>query len=445
VARLPVDRSFVLRGFGSVVTGTLVSGTLSEGDEVEILPAGKRARIRGLQVHHQQVPRSRAGQRTAVNLQGVHRDDAPRGATLAHPGTIPVTRRAWARLRVLPAAASALRRGGTLRFHQGTCERAVRLRLLESHGDDVRDAELVFREDTVLLPGDAFILRRPAPLDTMGGGTIVDVRPPVRRAGTIRRAPGEVSATGAILERVERAGAHGRIASELATELGMTADELSARLEALEAQGRIVRVAGAAVTTEAWESLREAALRELLAYHRDEPLRAGLAREDLRARVARGTAQEIWRAFLERLQERGEIRLAGELVASAEHHVRLVGKDLELARRLEGIFRDAGLDPPDPDEVVGTEEPKRALKLLAVLQAEGRLVKIRDGRFFHAEALKTLREKLRRHAREHATIDVPTFKELAGVTRKNAIPLLEQLDAERFTRRVGNVREILAR
>jgi selenocysteine-specific elongation factor len=165
--------------------------------------------------------------------------------------------------------------------------------------------------------------------------------------------------------------------------------------------------------------------------------------EDLRSRVSRDLPVEAWRDLVDGLAERGDARRVGERVALATHRVVLSGGDLEAARRIEKRFRDAWLDAPDGAEVVRSEGGERAARILDVLQAEGRLVRIRDGRLFHAEALEDLRRKLREYGKRSRTIDVAEFKELAGVTRKNAIPLLEQLDAERATRRVGNAREIL--
>jgi len=443
VARLPVDRSFVLHGFGTVVTGTLASGTFAEGDEVEVLPGGKRGRIRGLQVHRQRVASVRAGQRSAVNVQGLARDEIPRGATLCRPGTIPVTRRVWARVRLLPTAPERLRRGGPVRFHQGTAERAARLRFLEPDASDL--AEITLRGETVVLPGDPFILRRPAPVDTVGGGTVEDVRPPARkaRAAAAPRSAGR-DADFHLLECLARARAGGAEASVLAAELGLAAGELDAHLDRLEAAGTVTRAGGRAVLAEALETLREAVTRDLEEFHRAQPLDAGRSREELRTRVGRDVPQEVWRAFLERMAALGHLRLERDRVALRGHEVKLSGPELAARNRLEALFRDAGLDPPDPDEAARSEGLALGRKLLKQLEAEGVLARIRDGRYFHAEALASLRAKLRRHARAQRTIDVATFKEIAGVTRKNAIPLLEQLDAERFTRRAGNLREILA-
>jgi selenocysteine-specific elongation factor len=445
IPRLPVDRSFVLRGFGTVVTGTLVSGCLRTGDAVEVLPGGRGGRIRGLQVHHARVEESRAGQRTAVNLQGLERVEVPRGSTLTHPRSLLTTRRVWAEVTLLPSAPRPLRKGGRVRFHQGTCERGAGLRVLREGDAGSVIAEIVLGEETVLLPGDRFILRRPAPVDTVGGGVILDVRPPRGRAQAAAVTLGaRQDHAGAITLRAARAGLGGRAPADLAAELGLGAPEMERHLEGMLADGRLVRAAGLLFDGSAWTELRKQVEAVLEAFHRDEPLRLGMPREELRGRAGREMPQEAWRAWLEGAATHGWVRLEGERVALPAHRVVLSEAERSLAQRVTARFRDAGLEPPELEEVLAGEAAGEAAgRIVELLVAAGDLVRIRDGRLFHREALETLRAKLKEYARTSRTIDVATFKQLAGVTRKNAIPLLEHLDAERTTRRVGNQREIL--
>jgi selenocysteine-specific elongation factor len=444
VPRLPVDRAFVLKGFGTVVTGTLVSGTLREGDEVEILPGDKRGRIRGLQVHGKKAQAAEAGRRVAVNLQGLDCAEAPRGSTVTAPAALRTTRRALVIAELLPGAPPALKRGGAIRFHIGTCERAARLRFLPSHEQGGPNAEVVLSEETVLLPADRFVLRRPAPFDTVGGGIVLDAHPPRGRRvgrGALRHArPGEGAA---ILERIARTGVSGCPPEEVARELGLSAAEVDALAAPLQARDDLVRAAGRLVAGEAWRAAGRSVSEALAAFHAAEPLRAGMPREALRARAVREMPPEIFRELLSALAGEGSVRLLGERVAIATHRVVLSPTEAALASRIDETFRNAGLDPPSIDAVLGGSGEKAGAPILEHLIEEGRLVKIRDGRLFHAEALDALRRKVRAHARTSSTMDVGTFKEIAGVTRKNAIPLLEQLDAERVTRRVGNLREIL--
>lgn len=444
--RLPIDRSFVLRGFGTVVTGTLYAGTLEEKQEVEILPGGRRARIRGLQIHGRPVRSVRSGTRVAVNLQGVETDEAPRGSTVTIPGALGSTTEVWARVRFLSSAPEALReRGGAIRFHHGTCERSGRLRVLRRGTASEADAEIRLDEETILLPGDRFILRRPRPLDTVAGGEIVDPHPPrgAARARARREGLGTAAGGDLVRDRVARAASSGADPAEIAQALGFARDELEPRLAELERSNAVVRRGSRVFDRAVWDRVEARALAILESFHRAEPLQPGMRREDLRAAADRGLPLDAWRDMLDRLAGRGAIRLEGEKVALAEHRVVLSGGDLEVANRIEARFRDAGLDPPDPKVVVAENGDPAARRVLETLVDRGRLVRIRDGRIFHAEPLAELRVKVADYGRRSRTIDVAAFKDLAGVTRKNAIPLLEQLDAERRTRRVGNIREIL--
>ena len=443
VARLPIDRSFVQMGFGTVVTGTLASGALSEGDEIEILPGGKRGRVRGLQVHKRKVGTVRAGSRVAVNIQGLDCSDAPRGATLTTPQALLTTRRARVLLDLLPSAPAPLRRGGPVRLHQGTCERAARLRVTSAPAEGPLQADLVLVEDTVLLPGDRFILRRPAPVDTIGGGVIVDAHPVRDRHERLRAASTPASLEDAWVERIGRAEAAGRPVSAIAAELGRSAEEVEAALALLIEDGRVVRAGGLLFAGAAWHQIREGTLAALRASHEAEPLRSGTAREGIRAQVARAMPSEAFRDLLHVLAAEGEVRLVGDRLALSGHRVVLSPDDESRAQRIEDSFRRAGLDPPLIEDVLRELGGPRGPRLRDWLVEEGRLVRIRDGRLFHGEALEDLRRKLREFARTSGTIEIGTFKELAGATRKNAIPLLEQFDEERLTRREGNVRRIL--
>jgi selenocysteine-specific elongation factor len=446
VPRLPVDRSFVLKGFGTVVTGTLVSGRLVEGDEVEVLPGGRRGRIRGLQVHRHKLPVAEAGRRTAVNLQGLDCDDVPRGAALTRPGALLTTRRAWARLTLLPSAPKSLRRGGPVRFHQGTCDRPARLRVLSAIDDTTLRVELYLGEEAVLAPGDRFILRRPAPVDTVAGGVVVDVRPPLPRLATPACFEAAALAPASALQlRLERAATSGREPAELAAELGETRALLDEVADGLAGEKALARGGGRWFAAAAWNRAAERAQVLVSDHHLAQPLHPGISREALRAGVCPDMPQEAWRELLADLEQRGDVRLDGESVARADHRVVLGEEEQALADRIGERFRRAGLDPPELSEVIPAGQRERAGPIVEWLISRGELVRVQNRGLFHGEALQALRAKLREYAARSKTIDVASFKRLAGVTRKNAIPLLEYLDGERVTCRVGDVREILDR
>jgi selenocysteine-specific elongation factor len=346
-------------------------------------------------------------------------------------------------VRLLPQAPLALTRGGRVRFHEATFERGARMRVLAGEAGSELAVELWLDEEAALAPGDRFILRRPAPVNTVGGGVIVESAPPRRGRDLAAIDTARIELDLALPLRLERAGAAGRRPADLALELGRTRDEVDRTLGALEGAGQAVRAGGSWFDARAWHVTREHTLAELERFHAREPLQSGMSREMLRVRAGGDLGHDAWRDLLAALENEGAVRLEGERVARAGHSVVLDGAERELAERVESRFRDAGLDPPNLDDLVGASDLDRARSVIALLVETGRLVRVPDGRLFHADALADLRERLRRHAERSRTIDVGEFKALAGISRKNAIPLLEHLDAERSTRRVGNVREIL--
>jgi selenocysteine-specific elongation factor len=347
-------------------------------------------------------------------------------------------------LTLLPEALESLARGGPVRLHHGTAERAARLRVLGPVGPSELAAELRLAEETVLAPGDRFILRRPRPVDTVGGGTVVDAHPPRERRPGAEPFQTEALLPAAALElRLERAASTGAEPAALRRELGWSEEQLRGQLVRRSEAGRAVAAGPRWFHGSAWADLARRAIEVTQTFHAASPLLPGISREALRLAVAPPMPQESWRVLLATLAAEGRLSLEGELVVGPGHRVVLEGADEQLARRIADAFRQAGLEPPEVEDALAGADPARAGPIVEWLIARGELVRIQDRRLFHAEALAALRARLRDHARVSRTIDVATFKRLAGVTRKNAIPLLEQLDAERSTRRVGDGREIL--
>jgi selenocysteine-specific elongation factor len=247
----------------------------------------------------------------------------------------------------------------------------------------------------------------------------------------------------ALVLRLTRAGISGRSPADLAAELGIAAEDLDGEIARLRSEGRVFMGAGFLFDADVWERLIDDVGEALGRFHRENPLREGMSREELRARLCRGMPQEAWRAWLATAESGGQVRLEGDRVALAGHRVVLSDRDRSLAERIRSRFGAAGLDPPELAEVLGEDAGERADRIVDLLVRGGDLVRLADGRYFSGKAMQDLRSKLREYARTSKRIDVGAFKQLAGVTRKNAIPLLEHLDAERVTRRIGNVREIL--
>ncbi len=461
VARLPVDRAFTMRGFGAVVTGTLVAGEMTEGQEVELLPSGRRARVRGLQVHGEGVRAAVAGQRTAVNLGGVEAAEVVRGMVVAPAGRLRPTQIIDARVEVLPNAPRPLRSRQRVRLHLGTAEVLARVAVLEESGELAAGArgfaQLRLEVPVAALPGERFILRTYSPQQTFAGGLVIDAHAQKKRGSRERR---EARARLAALEGADAprrlaltVGAHGARGldrAELAARTGLSDDALDAALGVCEREGALVGSEGAYVAREVLDELTRAAVKEVEAFHRREPLARGLAREALREAVFARAAPEVFRAALASAERAGALVSDREVVRASGHDLSLSGEDAALRERLEKVYRDAALEAPALDDALARAEGGRgrehARKILQLLINDGTLVRVAGDMLFHRDALEALKAALRRYADERAPdrfVDVAAFKELSGVTRKYAIPLLEFFDRERVTRRAGDKRLVM--
>jgi selenocysteine-specific elongation factor len=460
VARLPVDRSFTMRGFGAVATGTLVAGEIKEGEELELLPEGKRVRVRGLQVHGAAVREARAGQRTAVNLGGVETAFVERGMVLAPVGRLRPTQILDARLSVLADAPRPLRTRQRVRVHHGTAEALARVAVLEESGEVAPGStglvQLRLESPVVALPGDRFILRTYSPQQTFAGGVVLDAhaskhrgreRPAARAALTTFEGADRAARLAFF---VESGGERGLPSDEAAARTGWRDDVLaSARAEAA-GRGSLVEAEGVLVSVDVLRRLQGAAVAEVEAHHRREPLSRGLARETLRERVFTHAAPEIFRATLKAAEGEGALVSERELVRAAGHSLDLSPADAALRERLESVYREAALEAPTLEEAfarAGGDGARREhmRKLLQLLLDAGALVRVKEDLLFHRESLERLTASLRDHAARapERLIDVAAFKELSGVSRKYAIPLLEYFDRERVTRRAGDKRLVL--
>ena len=468
VTRLPIDRVFSMKGFGTVVTGTLVSGRVRTDAELAIAPGEQRVKVRGVQVHGVSRPEAVAGQRTAVNLGGIEVDAIQRGQTLVGPGTFVETRLADAILDVLTGA-KPLRHGARVRFHQGTAELLGRVSLVgpldASAGMPAVAAgsrafvRLRLERPTVLARGDRYILRAYSPAITIAGGVILDPQPPrgaIRTSAALERArrlafdpeaSGRVeSDTRAAVVMIEDAGAAGFPVSALSSRAGLAPGAVDACVDALVKAGSAARVGDVLVTRAIFDELKRAVVAALGEHHRAQPLSEGIPRDELHDRVfARGHADVFDRA-LAALVEAGAI-VSRDRIALATHRVALSPEDEQARQLIERIFRDAGLKPPDAGTLAAETRATAATidRVLKLLQRQKVLVRI-DTLLFHDEALKQLKAELtalKASAGNAARIDVATFKERFGVSRKFAIPLLEYLDRERVTRRMGDSRVLL--
>lgn len=428
-ARLPIDRSFALKGFGTVVTGTLWSGTLRTGDTVQVHPERRELRVRGLQVHGQPVPVALAGQRTAVNLVGIDASEIRRGHVLTHPGALESSSLIdatveWLDDADLPAARE------TFVFHAGTAEIVASVKMF-----DRQIARLWLAEPALLLPGDRFVLRRPSPARTVAGGTIVDAFPPRRlsrnkAAGRIR-ALAQAGATKRI-EILAEESAAGRRFSDLVRATGVREEEIR-RAAGQSAQ---LVVSAQRVVTKAWlDGRRKKLLEWLAAWHAQNPSAAGAPISAARLGLDANLAALVF--------DFPSVRTAGETIALRDHQARFDSAETALLQKIEAAFLRAGMQPPSPGEILNGSgmDAKKARGLLETLVKSRKLVRVREDLIFHADAIAGIRQSL--SAQKGRRFSVPDFKEWTGVSRKYAIPLLEYLDREHVTRREGDARVVL--
>jgi len=448
LARLPIDRVFTMKGFGTVVTGTLVAGTIRPEDELKVFPTGQRVRVRGVQVHGQTAETAVAGQRTALNLAGVSTEDLSRGMTLAPSATFEATRRADVRLRLLPSAPRPLKNRARVHFHSHTMEMVVEVALMgmkEIAPGDEGFARLKLPESALLLPGDRFIIRQFSPVVTIGGGVVLDAAPiphmsrPVDFLETL--AGGNPEA--ALRARIARRHHIGISMPRLVAETGWTKGLIEARLAPAMQVGDVVAAGGRFLNLPALETLKARVVSAALDFHKKNPLVGGVSKEELRAQA--GATPEVFEAVATMLVRERKLEVIGDLARLPGHGVVMKDEEAESKKKIEEAFASAGLRVPALGEVIaGLKVDKvRAQKIVTLLLRDKVLIKVSDELVFHRSALEELRRRMAAYKVKSAKIDVAGFKELTDVTRKYAIPLLEYLDRERVTRRVGDAREIL--
>jgi len=449
-ARLPIDRVFTVRGFGTVVTGTLSAGRLAVEDRVEIYPRSLPSKVRGLQVHGHPVPTAEAGQRTAVNLQGIERAALERGDVLAPAGALLPSLLLDATVELLEDAPRPLKTRDRVRFHVGTQEVMARVLLVgEPALAPGGRAYGRFRLEglVVALPGDRYVIRSYSPVVTIGGGTLLDVAPPRFK----RKAPALLAHLGlletgspaeVVEEHLRQSGAAGARLADLRARTPFGLDRLRELLDGLARSGAVVAVDREwFLHRTASDRLRGETLALLEAFHADNPLRGGISREELRSRA--GNAQErVFTQLLTALEAEGLVRSERDQVRLTAHAIRLSPDQQRVVDGLEADFRQAGATPPSPEEALGRLGVKGTERheLFQLLVADRRLLRVKESLYFHAAALQEIQDKLVGHLREKKDIGPADMKDLLGVTRKYAIPLMEYFDGQKVTVRQGERR-----
>ena len=437
--RLGIDRAFTLTGFGTVVTGTLVDGSFATGDEIEILPTGQRARIRGIQTHKRSLGVASPGSRVALNLTGVEKDELGRGMVVVRPGTLAPVSVVSARVEVLGSASEAIAHDEAVKVHAGTAEVMARVSLLEGatlEPGATGWAQLRLAEPLAVAVGDRFVIRRPSPPETLGGGAVADIsgeRMRRRREAVAvlerRSAPTAASRLLAALDvprTLVEAGARG----------GLDASERDAAARELVEGGRAVALADALLARESFEALATRVERTLAATHRRSPLRAGAPREEVRSSVS--LPPKRFNALVERLAADGRIAERGSALALPWHVPTLTSAQESAWARARAALAREPLQPPSPAQLESEYGLDR--ELVAALAERGDLVRIGTEAVFLPDAVARFAETVVSELAQTRTITVARARDLTGSSRKHVLPLLGFLDDRGLTRRSGDDR-----
>ncbi|OGQ94169.1 MAG: selenocysteine-specific translation elongation factor [Deltaproteobacteria bacterium RIFOXYD12_FULL_57_12] len=452
--RMPVDRVFTMKGFGAVVTGTSISGRIKAGEPVMIYPRKLPAKIRGIQVHGREVGEVEAGHRTAINLHGVEKEMIERGDLVASPDCLQPSLLLDVDFLYLAANKKNLKNRARVRVHLGTAEILARIVLLDAEElapGASANVQLRLEKTLAVWPGDRFVVRSYSPVTTIGGGGVLNAAPRRRRRFRPETARiFELYRTGASEElalfHLQESSYLGLTFDRLTVKMGIFGNRLKKILinplstkKILVIESDRQRMLAASVYEKLIEKTREI----LTGYHRDNPLKAGLSKEELRSRLYQGLDPRLFQYLLNDLDKKNLVELDQALIRLAGHKVALKDEEDTLRRGLDTLFREAGLAPPTVKEVYArfaATPPAQVNQILAVLSQENILVRITEGLYFHQEVLTELVKRVKEFMAAEGEIDAPRIKTLTGVSRKFCIPLLEYFDRIKLTIRVGDKR-----
>jgi selenocysteine-specific elongation factor len=456
IFRLPVDRCFTMKGFGTVVTGTLIAGKVEKEKEIEILPPRRTARVRGIQVHGRAANEALAGQRTALNLQGIDVADVQRGMVLTVPGMFKPASMLNCHLELLGTVDRPIEVRKRIRFHIGTAELMGYVVLLGQKTLEPGESAFVqirLEEPTFALPGDRFIIRQYSPMITIGGGKILDAAPAKHRRtdpvvlGRLRIYR-EGSLDEQLLAVIDEAGLKTIELSEISARRGLVPARVRERLIALAKEGRVRLLTEnpfVVVAAKVFNDAAQSAAVLVERFHDTNPLVPGIGREELKARLFSDTPNLLFQSILDKLVQDKKIVLAQDLIHAFGRRVTLKADEEKMRDQLSERFKSLGLQAPAPDDLITSLRLDRntARKLIQLMMKENVLVKINEEMLVHRTTMDKLIADIKARKSRSPKMGVSEFKDLTGVSRKFAIPLLEYLDRQRITRRMGDERVIL--
>lgn len=454
--RLPIDRVFTIKGFGTIVTGTSASGTVRLGDSLVVYPSGHVTKARSIQVHGEAVEEAGPGQRVAINLQGLEKNHIQRGEVVATPESIIPSKTIDVYAELLPDSPYSLKHGAFVRFHTGTSEHIGKIFMFEDVEITAGSsffAQIHLDHPVPVIRGDRFVLRSYSPVITIGGGITIDPIPRRHRRKT-RREAAEVlefllkaTEEEIVLKHVVNSKERGISFKELQVKSGLYGDKLDSVLRKLEGEEILFnfdRDLRLYVSKESCEEIGKNILDRLALYHRENPLKQGMSKELLLSQLSRSYPQKVTALVLNKLIEEKRIVSKQELVALSTHSVSLNEREKIIVSVIEKIYLDAGSQPPFFKEIIpklGVSE-EVAERIFSWMIDEGILLRIKEDLVFHRKIIERLRDQLIAFLKAHGEISPTRFKELADTTRKYAIPLLEYFDREKLTLRVGDVRRL---
>jgi selenocysteine-specific elongation factor len=453
--RLPVDRVFTMKGFGTVITGSLISGRVQVGDTVMIYPSMITSKVRGIQVHNQGVNRAEAGQRTAINFQGLEKAAINRGEVLALPGTLKPSFMVDLQLQYLTSNKKPIKNRTRVRFHTGTSEILGNLVLLDREElppGEKAAVQLRLDEPVCLVKDDRFVIRSYSPVRTIGGGQVLNPIPPKHKrfkTDVVQglQSIGERSKEELIAYYIDQTGHTGVAFSDLVLMTNITEKSLEQQLQALLSRKTVLLVdrdSRIYMHTNSFQQLRQDLTGHLERYHKTNPLKAGMPKEELKTKLPPNLSPKLFNLLMNQMLKDGEINGVEDTVHLASHTVALDADQEDIRDKILKTYRESGLQPPYFKELGKqlTTDPARARDVLNLLVKEGRLVKVKEDLFFDAEAVTRLKQRLVEFLTVNGEISTPQFKEMTAASRKYVIPLIEFFDAQNFTIRIGDIRKL---
>ena len=453
--RLPVDRVFTMKGFGTVITGSLISGRVQVGDTVMIYPSKVTSKVRGIQVHNQAVHMAEAGQRTAINFQGLEKAAIKRGEMLALPETLKPSFMVDLQVQYLASNKKPIKNRTRVRFHTGTSEILGNLVLLDR--EELPPAEeaavqLRLDEPVCLVKDDRFVIRSYSPVRTIGGGQVLNPIPPKHKrfkADVVQGLQSIVqrSAEDLIAYYIGQTGFAGATFSDLVLMTNISEKTLDQQLQALLSRKTVLLVdrdSRIFMHTSSFQQLKQDLTGHLERYHKTNPLRAGMPKEELKTKLPPNLSPKLFNLLINQMLKDGEISVVEDTVHLASHTVALGADQEDIRDKIIQTYRESGLQPPYFKELSKqlTADPARARDVLNLLVKEGRLVKVKEDLFFDADAVTHLKQRLVEFLTVHGEISTPQFKEMTAASRKYVIPLIEFFDAQNFTIRIGDIRKL---